>query len=423
MTNSSYGAQSRRPVYSGNRRVPGLYERTLADGSIVFEAALRLDGRVTRRRLVAATKTDAMLELAALRVDTGRGEAHRSPSLTPTLRELAVDYLRDLEVRVGDRDAKRRRSARSVAEARFKLERYILPVLGHVDVAQLRPGDVVRLLDHLARFTRWSPNAPHCKPKADKPAKVGLAPSTRTGALNVLSAVLRFGVKRGVLERNVVRDVDRDDRPGTRRLSEPRYLDRDELEALLASLGDTFRPIAATYTYAGLRLSEALGLRWRDLDLNAGTLTVENQLGPDGALLPLKTAASASVVRLVPALGRELRAHRKRQAANDLRRVHHDAFVFATATGRPQSGRNVLRAIHAAADAVGLNSNGRERVGVHDLRHSFVAQAFEHGLTLPEVSALARHATAQVTAQVYAGLTDKARERAAEKLAAAGFGA
>jgi hypothetical protein len=40
---------------------------------------------------------------------------------------------------------------------------------------------------------------------------------------------------------------------------------------------------AATRAYAGLRISEALGLRWRDLDLKAGTLTVAGQVGADGA--------------------------------------------------------------------------------------------------------------------------------------------
>lgn len=422
MSVAVYGATSRTPVYSGNRRIPGLYERTLANGSTVFEAATRLDGKVVRRRLLATTKTDAIHELEALRVDSARGEAHRSPTLSLTLRELSAEWLRDQEARIGDRDPKRRRSPRTVAEAKFKLNRYVLPVLGNMDAAALRPADVVRLLDELARFKRWAPSAPHAKREGEV-EKVGLSPSTRTGAMNVLSAVLRFGVRRGVLERNVVRDVDRDDRPGAGRVSEPRYLDQAQLAALLAALGDTFRPIAATYTYAGLRLSEALGLRYRDLDLKAGTVTVAHQLGPKGELLPLKTAASASVVRLVPALARELKAHRTRQASIDLRRVHRDALVFATATGRPQSGRNVLRAIHAAGDAIGLNGDGSEKVGVHDLRHSFVAQAFEHGLTLPEVSALARHATAQVTAQVYAGLTEKAREQAAEKLAASGFGA
>jgi integrase len=60
---------------------------------------------------------------------------------------------------------------------------------------------------------------------------------------------------------------------------------------------------------------------------------------------------------------------------------------------------------------------------LHDLRHTLIALAFERGLTLPEASILARHANPRVTAQVYAGLSEKARERVAEKLAESGFGA
>src|SRR3954454_10516141 len=68
---------------------------------------------------------------------------------------------------------------------------------------------------------------------------------------------------------------------------------------------------------------------------------------------------------------------------------------------KPQSRRNVLRAVHAAGDAVGLHRHGRERVGVHDLRHSCIAIALASGMTLPEAAALARHASPGVTATVY----------------------
>lgn len=44
MTSSSYGAASRKPVHSGEWRVPGLFERTLANGSTVYEASMRLAG-------------------------------------------------------------------------------------------------------------------------------------------------------------------------------------------------------------------------------------------------------------------------------------------------------------------------------------------------------------------------------------------
>lgn len=54
-------------------------------------------------------------------------------------------------------------------------------------------------------------------------------------------------------------------------------------------------------------------------------------------------------------------------------------------------------------------------------RHSFVALALSSA-SLPEVAALARHGNARVTAQVYAGVTDRCREVAAAKLVEIGFG-
>jgi integrase len=145
------------------------------------------------------------------------------------------------------------------------------------------------------------------------------------------------------VDRNPVRDLDRDDRPGVGRVTEPRYLTAAGLNALLANLTDTFRPVAATCTFAAPRVSETLGLRWRDIDLQGGTLMVSGQLGANGERVPAKSASSAATVRLLPALVPELREHRSRQASRDLRRVHADSLVFTTGWGKPQSRRNALR--------------------------------------------------------------------------------
>jgi integrase len=96
--------------------------------------------------------------------------------------------------------------------------------------------------------------------------------------------------------------------------------------------------------------------------------------------------------------------------------------VFCTTRGKPQSRRNTLRAVQHAADELGLNGEGRERVGLHDLRHSFIAIALANGVTLPEAAMLARHANPRVTLAIYAGLPDGAREVAVAKLTTAGFG-
>lgn len=395
----AHGSLTRRPVYSGSRRVQGLYERKLADGRTVYDAALRLGGKGRRHRLEARTKTDAINELRALRVDYERGEQHRSPAAGLRLDDLVCDYLAHLRLRVNETDPRRRRSPRTVEHYEGQLRLHVLPLFGHLPAAELTVADVRRLLDALGAKR--------------------LAPRSRSGLLGILSSVLTFGVRHGVVAHNVVHDLARDDRPGAQRKSEPRYLSPEEVEFLLGNMSDTFRPVAATCAYAGLRLSEALGLRWRDMDFVAETLTVSAQLGPDGTRVPLKTAASAATVPLLPKLAAELKAHRSRVAGQALARVQSEALVFTTSRGRPHGRRNVLRAVYAAGDAAGLNGEDRERVGVHDLRHSFVAVALAAGLTLPEAAALARHANPRVTATVYAGLTDTGRAGLGAKLAAA----
>jgi integrase len=149
---------------------------------------------------------------------------------------------------------------------------------------------------------------------------------------------------------------------------------------------------------------------------------VREQLGAHGELVPVKTTASAAPVPLLPRLARELRAHHENQRRRGFDRVRPDALVFSTTRGRPQSRRNALRAVHKAGDDVGLNGAGQEKVGLHDLRHSFVANALAAGVTLPEAATLARHADARVTAIVYAGITEQARSAIAAKLTDAGIG-
>lgn len=402
IVNEPHGAESREPVFSGSRRIPNLYQRRLAGGALIFEAKLKRNGKVRRFRLQASTKTDAIAELRALEVDLDRGELGRSPASALTVADLAADWFTHLEARTGHRDPRQRRSVRTVDLYRQRYTKHVDPELGSRAANELTVRDVRRLIDRLA---------------AKK-----LAPGTITSTVNILSALLRFGIKNGQVDRNPVRDLDRDDRPGAGRVTEPRYLSPDELELLFSKLGDTFRPVALTCALAGLRISEALGLRWRDVDFKTEEIHVREQLGPRGALVPVKTTASAAAAPLLPRLARELRAHHARQRERGFDRVRPDALVFSTSRGRPQSRRNALRAVHHAGDQAKLNGGDRQPVGLHDLRHSFVANALEVGVTMPEAAALARHADARVTAIVYAGLNEHARGAIAAKLTAAGIG-
>jgi integrase len=402
MTNPvSQSARRRDPVYSGNRRVRGLWQRTLADGTVTFETRLRVDGDDKRVLLEATTKTDAIREHESVRVDRDRGE-QRHRSLAPTLDELADEWLEHLQSRVGVRDERRRYSQRTVDLYRQRLDDHVLERLGSRRVNELTVDDVRRMVERLSRK--------------------GLAPGSVTSCVNILSGLMRYALKRRLVRFNPVRDLDRDDRPGSKRQTEPRYLSAGELDQLLAQLSDTFRPVVYVCLYAGLRISEALGLRWADIDLKAGTISVDRQLAPTGERVHVKTAASAATLTMLPVLRRELVAHRDRQAGRNLQLLRPDALAFATSRGKPQSRRNALRAIHKAGDNAGLNPDGAERVGLHDLRHSLVALSLERGATVAEVAEIARHANPKVTMTLYAGLTKDGSGKAAAKLLESGFG-
>jgi integrase len=84
--------------------------------------------------------------------------------------------------------------------------------------------------------------------------------------------------------------------------------------------------------------------------------------------------------------------------------------------GETSLGALVLRGAVDRGTVSSGASSIRQPVGLHHLRHSYVALALASGSTLAETAALARHANARVTAQVYAALTNKGREQTAAKL-------
>ena len=249
----------------------------------------------------------------------------------------------------------------------------------------------------------------------DKLKAKGRSGSTIKGVVTALSMALQHGERHlGAVTRNVTRDLGRGELPSNRRLTEPRYLSVAQVETLLAAMNDTSRPVAAACFWAALRIGEARNLVWADIDFDAGTISVKEAA--------TKTQASKATVPLLPALARELRAHRDRQKALGIHRITPDAYVFQTPSGRQVSRRVVLRTVSGTSVRVGLVAEGQERVRIHDLRHSLAANAFALGLAPTEVARLLRHANPAITLSIYAGISDEAATDIGGKLASAGFG-
>jgi integrase len=344
-------------------------------------------GRWTMRRLSARNVTDAKRQVREILGKVETGEI-RLADRSVTLPELVDAYL------AHERDGLGTLAPRTIDLYRQRLQDHVLRLLGHrTRVADITVVDVRRRL-------------------IDRMKREKLSGSTIRGTVAALSGSLRFAVRNGTITRSPIRDLERGDLPSAKRQSEPRYLTVEQVQALLGKLSAESRPVAATLFYAALRISEALALTWADVDFDHGMISVPGT----------RTEASCDTVPLLPAHSRELRIHRNRQAAKGLSFVQQDALVFQTRTGRSPGRRNILRAVQTAASAAGLNPDGTQPIGLHDLRHSAAGLAFG-SLALNEVSRLLRHANPRVTTTVYGGINDDVAAAIGAKLAQAGFGA
>jgi integrase len=132
--------------------------------------------------------------------------------------------------------------------------------------------------------------------------------------------------------------------------------------------------LGALYSAAlalGLRQGEALGLRWPDVDRDAGTIRVEQQLQRvDGVLglVPLKTTSSRRPLPIPDVIIERLRTHRAQQGAERLAagsRWVETGLVFTTPTGGGLDGPSVTKSFQRLLKRAEL-----PRCRFHDLRHS-----------------------------------------------------
>jgi integrase len=171
---------------------------------------------------------------------------------------------------------------------------------------------------------------------------------------------------------------------------------------------------------------ELLGLRWQDVDFNAGVIRVRTQLtrgskADPPRLVKLKTKAANRDIVLLPGLGVLLQAHWRQVAASRGVPGQED-YVFTTSQGTALNYRNVCtRGLDKAANAAGLNRPDLPKLTMHDLRHTFASHLIRQGIDPVRASRQLGHARPSVTLDIYAHEFEEVRGRdeIADKLSAA----
>ncbi len=285
----------------------------------------------------------------------------------------------------------------------YQVNGHIIPALGHLKLSELQTAHIQRLYNEKLKGGRLD----------GKPG--GLTPKSVRFIHTVIHSCLEQAKKEGMIPINPAGAV----RLPKLRQEEIRYLDREEITEFLDVARDS-KHFAAFFLAlnTGMRRGEILGLRWRDVDLDEGQLTVNQGLvrvsGEGLVFQEPKTKLSNRVISLSPMVSRVLREHKKRQ--NEFRLLAGGAYnkdldlVFANELGEPICPRAFTRVFERLVKRAGLD------VSFHDLRHTFATIALEQGVSVKTVQETLGHHSAAFTMDVYAGATDRMKREAADKV-------
>ncbi len=168
---------------------------------------------------------------------------------------------------------------------------------------------------------------------------------------------------------------------------------------------------------SGLRVGEALGLQWQDVDLEAGRCavrrTLQRQPGSGFVFGPPKTAKSRRTILLSDLARCALEYRRERQRLDRLKskRWLETGSVFTNQHGAPVGPGVVNRALAQA-----LYDAGLPRIRVHDLRHTTASILLEAGTHPKVVQDLLGHSTIQLTLDTYSHVTPALHWQAARTM-------
>ncbi len=168
----------------------------------------------------------------------------------------------------------------------------------------------------------------------------------------------------------------------------------------------------------GLRISEALALRWTDI--NGNQLTVERQTSRDDnnnvKLTTLKNTSSYRTIGLEDDLLKELKKFKARQneliLGSKTFRQNEDQIIFQNYLGNYLTPSTIRESIQEYCEKAGV-----EYKGTHGFRHTHAVLLLESGASLVYVSKRLGHKTIKTTADTYLSITEKIEEDELKKFA------
>jgi integrase len=249
----------------------------------------------------------------------------------------------------------------------FFLKNYIVPKWGKMRLNEIKPKAVEDWLH--TTFDSWW---------------------TMHGVRAIMSRVFYYAEGHGLWEEGKRSPASKAKLGKKRHKYERRILNFDETARVLARLEEPNKLIIETCIATGARISEVLGLKWKHVNLEAGTIKIEQRVWHQDVGRP-KSEDSRRILGIGDLAGRF-----REKASQDAAKP--DAWVFhqKRSQDKPLWDSGVRDALHQAAAAEGCDFPG---LGPHSFRRANITWRQEVGGSAIEASKIAGHADLEMTGE------------------------
>jgi integrase len=371
--------------------------RQRASGSFEIRYSLGTDAATGRRRIATTTvkgnRRAAEKELRRLLRTLDTGE-HVDPTRM-TVRQWLATWLAAVREEVSPKSHERYSEI---------VNNFLAPELGALAITKLAPAHIQ------AAYTKWATDG-----RRDDKAG-GLSPRTRRHIHRILRSALSRAVEQQVLARNPA-DAFKKRLPKVER-REMTTLSSEQSARLLEAIRHTtvYWPVLLALS-TGMRRGEVLALRWKNVDLERGSLRVMESLEQtkQGIRFKAPKTEKTRVITLPGFTIEDLRAHKRKQAEDLLAlgvRQSGETLVCGRVDGLPLQPQSLT---HEFTYLVG-RAKDLPRVRFHDLRHSHATQLLLAGVHPKVAQERLGHSTISTTLDLYSHVTDTMQSDAAARL-------
>ncbi len=349
--------------------------------------------RVRHFETIKGIRKDAQHQLAELLLNIDRGTYIKQP------KQLTVAHWLQqwLEGYAASNLAPKTRES-----YKHELNNYVIPHLGGIRLGELRPHHIQ---EYIAKALS----------EGRKLRSGGLSHRTVHYHYSILSKALSDAIKMGLIAVNPCKAVS----PPKPQHTDIPAIGPDELRKLLSAIrGSSYYLYYHTLLLTGLRRSELLALKWKDVDLELARMYVSHSLHrlDDGTIIikEPKTSRSRRPVDLPLSLVSLLRQHRTDQEIQRLmlgKSLTEDDFVFSHVDGSPLNPNTVTHTFAKVAARASMPS-----LRLHDLRHIHATMLLKAGVHPRIVQERLGHSTIATTLDIYSHTVPGLQKAAAERL-------